>query len=82
MLRKVNTLPMPKIGPEDIFIERYARIQAERCSPLHPLPAAPVFAVIGALIGEIGIEDRFFALRDIIVKSDGYTPAIGEALTI
>ena len=47
-----------------------------------PLPAAPVFAAIGALTGKIGIEDRFFEIRDIIVKSDGYTVAIGEDLMI
>ena len=47
-----------------------------------PLPAAPVFAVIGAVTGEIGIEDRFFEIRDIITKSDGYTQAIGDDLMI
>lgn len=45
-----------------------------------PLPAAPVFAVFGALTGAIGILPRFKKTRDLIVEMDDYTEAIGNDL--
>jgi len=45
-------------------------------------PAAPVFPVAGALTYKVGSVKLFFALRDRIVASAGYTTAIGEDLGI
>jgi hypothetical protein len=46
------------------------------------LPAAPVFANIGAVTGTIGIIPRFREIRELIVASPGYTEAIGDDLII
>lgn len=48
----------------------------------NPAPAAPVFAVVGAVTYTLGTVKQFFALRDLIVASPGYTEAIGEDLGI
>ena len=45
-------------------------------------PAAPVFPVVGAVAYTLGVVTQFFALRDLIVASPGYTDAIGEDLGI
>ncbi len=47
-----------------------------------PAPAAPVFPVVGAITYTTGVVTQFFALRDLIVASPGYTEAIGEDLGI
>ncbi|MGE3467740.1 MAG: hypothetical protein AB7J13_12485 [Pyrinomonadaceae bacterium] len=50
--------------------------------PGDPAPAAPVFNVVGPVTYTLGVVTQFFALRDLIVASPGYTEAIGEDLGI
>ncbi len=45
-------------------------------------PKAPVFPVVGAVTYTVGVVTQFFALRDLIVASPGYTETIGEDLGI
>ena len=47
-----------------------------------PAPAAPMFAVVGVTAYTLGVVRQFFALRDLIVASPGYTALIGEDLGI
>ncbi|MFZ1699468.1 MAG: hypothetical protein WBO10_08960 [Pyrinomonadaceae bacterium] len=47
-----------------------------------PAPDAPVFPVGGAVTYTRGTVTQFFALRELIVASPGYTDAIGEDLGI
>jgi hypothetical protein len=46
------------------------------------MPAAPVFAIVGAITAMIGSHKRFREIRRQIVASPGYTQAIGEDLKI
>lgn len=43
---------------------------------------APIFPVVGTVTYQKGVVKQIFALRDLIVASPGYTPAIGEDLGI
>lgn len=48
----------------------------------NPAPAAPVFAPAEAADYTFGVVKQFFALRDLIVASPGYTEQIGDDLGI
>jgi hypothetical protein len=48
----------------------------------NPAPAAPVFSAAETADYTLGVVNQFFALRDLIVASPGYTEAIGEDLGI
>ncbi len=47
-----------------------------------PASAAPVFPVVGTVTYRTGTVPMFFALRDLIIASPGYTQGIGEDLGI
>lgn len=48
----------------------------------NPAPAAPVFSAAATADYTLGVVKQFFALRDLIVASPGYTETIGEDLGI
>jgi len=47
-----------------------------------PMEPAPIFPVVGTVVYTKGTVDQFFALRELILASPGYTLAMGEDLGI